>query len=94
MKMVLLYIDPGSGSFLIQAIIAAILGGLFYFKNLWRKFKSFFIRTRTGLRPVHDQGPKAEDHRHYMDAGKELHSKDILFPHSKKDTASQNESGE
>lgn len=38
----LLYVDPGSGSYLIQMIIAAVLGGLFYFKNLWWKIKSFF----------------------------------------------------
>jgi hypothetical protein len=35
----LLYIDPGSGSYLVQVIIAGILGALFYFKGLWLKFK-------------------------------------------------------
>jgi hypothetical protein len=40
-----LYIDPGSGSFLVQAIIAAILGVLFYFRQIWWKVKSFFSRT-------------------------------------------------
>lgn len=38
----LLYIDPGSGSYLLQMIIAAVLGGLFYFKAIWRKIKLFF----------------------------------------------------
>ena len=38
----LLYVDPGSGSYLIQMIIAAVLGGLFYFKNLWWRIKAFF----------------------------------------------------
>jgi hypothetical protein len=38
----LLYIDPGSGSFLIQAIIAAILGGAFIVRGYWNRFKSFF----------------------------------------------------
>jgi len=42
MKSYILYIDPGSGSYLIQAIIAAILGGVFYFKQFWWKIKSFF----------------------------------------------------
>jgi len=42
----LLYIDPGSGSYLIQVIIAAILGALFYFKNLWWRIKSFFTKTK------------------------------------------------
>ena len=39
-----LYIDPSSGSYLVQIIIAGILGSLFFFKNLWVKIKSFFIR--------------------------------------------------
>lgn len=30
----LLYVDPGSGSYLIQALIAAVLGVGFFFKNL------------------------------------------------------------
>jgi len=38
----LLYIDPGSGSYLVQVIIAGILGALFYFKGLWFKFKGLF----------------------------------------------------
>jgi hypothetical protein len=42
----LLYVDPGSGSYLIQMIIAAVLGGLFYFKNLWWSIKSFFSRKK------------------------------------------------
>ncbi|HEX4958257.1 MAG: hypothetical protein KGZ74_06225 [Chitinophagaceae bacterium] len=40
----LLYIDPGSGSYLVQVIIAAVLGVLFYFKNAWAWIKSFFIK--------------------------------------------------
>jgi len=38
----LLYIDPGSGSFLVQAIIAAVLSSLFFFKNAWLRVKFFF----------------------------------------------------
>lgn len=41
MKPFFLYIDPGSGSYLVQAIIAAVLGGLFYFKQKWLKIKYF-----------------------------------------------------
>jgi ATP-dependent Zn protease len=42
MKLFLLYIDPGSGSYLVQVIIAAVLGVAFYFKTIWWKIKSFF----------------------------------------------------
>lgn len=38
----LLYIDPGSGSLLIQAIIAAVVGALFYFKSALFSVKTFF----------------------------------------------------
>jgi len=46
MKVLLLYIDPGSGSYLVQMIIAGVLGTLFYFKNIWRRIKSFFGKTK------------------------------------------------
>jgi hypothetical protein len=46
MQMMLLYIDPGSGSYLVQAIIAGILGALFYFKTIWLKVKSVFTRKK------------------------------------------------
>lgn len=39
MIMFLLYIDPGSGSYMAQAVIAGILGILYYFKLI----KHFFI---------------------------------------------------
>lgn len=40
----LLYIDPGSGSYLIQAIIAGALGVLFFFKNIALYVRHFFSR--------------------------------------------------
>ena len=46
MKELLLYIDPGSGSYLLQAIIAAVLGVLFYFKTIWFRIKSFFTKEK------------------------------------------------
>ena len=46
MKIIFLYIDPGSGSYLIQVIIAAVLGVAIYFKNFWFKIKSFFTKKK------------------------------------------------
>ena len=46
MKYTFLYLDPGSGSYLIQAIIAAVLGGLMIFKNFWLTIKSFFVKQK------------------------------------------------
>jgi hypothetical protein len=47
MNYYLLYLDPGSGSYLLQAIIAAVLGGLMFFKNIWLSVKSFFFKRKT-----------------------------------------------
>jgi hypothetical protein len=44
MQEYLLYIDPGSGSYLVQVIIAAVLGVAFFFKNIVLYIKSFFSR--------------------------------------------------
>lgn len=40
----LLYIDPGSGSYLIQALIAAALGVAFFFKNIVTVVRHWFYR--------------------------------------------------
>lgn len=37
----LAYLDPGSGSFILQLILASIVGSLFIFKNFWRRLISF-----------------------------------------------------
>ena len=41
------YIDPGSGSFIIQCLIAAVLGMLFSLKVFWGKIKAYFRTTFT-----------------------------------------------
>jgi hypothetical protein len=46
-----LYIDPGSGSYILQMIIAAALGVSFFFKNFWLQVKAFF----TGKKPKKDK---------------------------------------
>jgi len=38
------YLDPGTGSILIQGLIAAIAGGLFTIRLYWQKVKSFFVK--------------------------------------------------
>ncbi len=40
----LAYLDPGSGSYLLQLLIAALLGGLFAIRMYWGRIKSFFRR--------------------------------------------------
>jgi hypothetical protein len=36
------YLDPGSGSFLLQILLAALLGGLFVLRSYWGRVKTFF----------------------------------------------------
>lgn len=38
------YLDPGSGSFLLQLLIAAILGGLIAIRAYWGRLISFIRR--------------------------------------------------
>ena len=36
------YIDPGTGSLILQVLIASFIGGLFLIKVYWGKVKAFF----------------------------------------------------
>ncbi len=38
----LLYLDPGTGSYLVQAIVAGALGVVFFFKNIVSYIRGFF----------------------------------------------------
>lgn len=37
------YLDPGTGSYVFQVLVAAVIGGLFTIKIYWRKIKDFVI---------------------------------------------------
>jgi len=39
-----MYLDPGSGSFLLQILIATIAGAGLFLVTYWRKVKAFFAR--------------------------------------------------
>ncbi len=45
------YLDPGSGSYLLQLLIAGLLGGAFLIRIFWGRIKGFIVRLfsrRTG----------------------------------------------
>lgn len=44
-RQVYAYIDPGSGSYLIQIIIASLVGILISFKSIWVKIKSIIFKS-------------------------------------------------
>jgi len=41
------YIDPGTGSFMLQMALAALFGALFAVKHYWRRIK-FFLKSIFG----------------------------------------------
>ncbi len=56
------YLDPGTGSYLFQIIVAALLGMPFAVKIFWRKVVAIFKRknTITDHDQGQDQGPNAK----------------------------------
>jgi hypothetical protein len=51
----LAYLDPGTGSFVIQGIIAAVVGAGFAIKMFWHRIKALF----TGKTMSEDEDPDA-----------------------------------
>lgn len=52
------YLDPGTGSILLQAIIGGVATGLFIMRGYWRKIKNLFGReatTELSGKPRHDK---------------------------------------
>lgn len=46
------YLDPGTGSFIIQGIIGAVVGGAFVIKLYWKRVKA----ALTG-KPIEEEDP-------------------------------------
>lgn len=49
------YIDPGTGSFIIQIVIAGLVGSLFFLKIFWGHVKRFLSMIFTGHRRSGDE---------------------------------------
>ncbi len=45
--MIWLYLDPGSGSFLVQLLIASAAGLVIFFATSWRRIKRLFSKNKT-----------------------------------------------
>ncbi len=45
---VLAYLDPGTGSMVLQLLVGGILGGAFLIKLQWLRIKSLFKRDKSG----------------------------------------------
>ena len=57
----LAYLDPGSGSYLLQLLIAGILGAIFVFRGYLGRFKDFILGIARRDRPDEesDNGPSS-----------------------------------
>lgn len=63
------YLDPGTGSFILQMLIAGALGAMLYIRLAWDRTRSFFTRlfrpgSRTevsGANPPADAGDSLVD---------------------------------
>jgi hypothetical protein len=41
------YLDPGTGSMVLQLVLAGVVGALAIVKLYWRRLKAFVLRRRT-----------------------------------------------
>jgi len=51
------YIDPGSGSFFVQMVLAGLLGAGMAIKAYWHRIKAFFSGGKGSTPPVEDESP-------------------------------------
>jgi hypothetical protein len=49
MPTVFAYLDPGTGSYLLQVTLAGALGALYAVRHMWSRVKRLFTRTATSL---------------------------------------------
>ena len=62
------YLDPGTGSFMIQMLIAGIMGALFTLKLYWYRLKAFLARlfgrdTETSTVTLDDKQSESNDNQ-------------------------------
>jgi hypothetical protein len=50
------YLDPGTGSILLQGLVAALAGGFFFVKAKWKSLKRFFGNPPSADRRKGDEG--------------------------------------
>ena len=51
------YLDPGTGSIIIQAVVGGVLGGMLVIKLFWTKIVSFFKGGSSRTESRSDQTP-------------------------------------
>lgn len=55
------YLDPGTGSYIVQIIIASLVGGLYVFSSSWKGVKKVFERLFSKVFGREEVSPSDED---------------------------------
>lgn len=55
------YLDPGAGSFIIQALVATLAGVAVATRAYWSRIKSFFSRTQEAEAPAKAPGQGGDE---------------------------------
>ena len=50
------YLDPGTGSYILQMLVAGVLGGMYAIKLYWNKILNFFKGTSSDDDSLEDLG--------------------------------------
>lgn len=57
------YVDPGTGSYLLQILIAGILGAAFAMRLYWTRIKNSLSGLRSGRKKGEDEQPDSDNER-------------------------------
>lgn len=55
------YIDPGTGSYILQIVIAGLVGAAFTLKLFWRRIQLFFSRSASKKNGRREDESSGED---------------------------------
>ena len=57
------YLDPGTGSILVQSLLAGIAGAAAVVGLYWQRFKAFFVNLRKSSRDAHSSASSTDNDR-------------------------------
>ena len=55
------YIDPGTGSYILQIVIAGLVGAAFTLKLFWKRIQLFFSKSSSKKEERREDEPAGED---------------------------------
>ena len=55
------YLDPGTGSMILQSVLAALLGAAFIIRTQWKKFKALFGKKEIDQNGQETQNDETQD---------------------------------